>query len=122
MTLEDCLAAFFAADELKGEFSSVASDSTKQGKPHAGVFHMHFGGRLNLESLPQYFTERLAVPKLGISATLSRSVFPPAHGCCFFILNLGESVFCEEQMRLLVVCECCGSLAFSVSLLSPSTP
>jgi len=56
VTLEDCLAAFFAADELKGEFSSVGSDSTNQGKTHGGVFHVHFGGGLNLEILPQYFT------------------------------------------------------------------
>lgn len=56
MTLEDCLAAFFAADELKGEFSSVGSDSTQQGKPHRGVFHMQFGGGLNLEILSRSFT------------------------------------------------------------------
>lgn len=30
VTLEDCLAAFFAADELKGEFSLVGSESMKQ--------------------------------------------------------------------------------------------
>lgn len=29
VTLEDCLAAFFAADELKGEFSSVKSAQNK---------------------------------------------------------------------------------------------
>lgn len=76
VTLEDCLAAFFAADELKGEFSLVGSDSTKQGKPHGGVFLARFGGGLNpLESLPQCFTYRLAVPKLGSSASLSRSEF-----------------------------------------------
>lgn len=57
VTLEDCLAAFFAADELKGEFSSVGSDSMKQGEPPGGVFHVCFGGGLHLlDRLPQCFT------------------------------------------------------------------
>lgn len=51
MTLEDCLAAFFAADELKGEFASVGSDSQNQEKLHVGIFHKHSGGTLHLESL-----------------------------------------------------------------------
>lgn len=55
VTLEDCLAAFFAADELKGEFASVASDSQNQENLHVGISHKHFGGTLNLlESLPSY--------------------------------------------------------------------
>lgn len=51
VTLEDCLAAFFAADELKGEFASVGSDSQNQEKLHVGIFHKHSGGTLHLESL-----------------------------------------------------------------------
>lgn len=55
VTLEDCLAAFFAADELKGEFASVVSDSQNQEKLHVGISHKHSGGMLNLlESLPSY--------------------------------------------------------------------
>lgn len=44
VTLEDCLAAFFAADELKGELALVGSDSQKQEKLQR-VSHA-FGGRI----------------------------------------------------------------------------
>lgn len=46
---------------------------------------------------------------------------PAAQGCCFSILNLGESIFSEEQMWLLVGCECCGSLVFAFSIHSISS-
>lgn len=49
MTLEDCLAAFFAADELKGELALVGSDSQKPEKLQR-VSHA-FGGGLSLEGM-----------------------------------------------------------------------